>query len=70
MITVVHGINRRHAEDAKTCRQSAYACAVRKPNYSMPAIHNHLYLIANEPMLAWEDFKAIGYHGMFHVKQI
>ena len=47
MITVVHGINRRHAEGTKTCSQSAYACAVRKPNYPMPATQDNAEIAGN-----------------------
>lgn len=32
-------------------------------NYPVPSLPLHLYLIAAEPLQAWEDFKSIGYHG-------
>lgn len=40
-----------------------YIDGKEQPNYPVPAIPKHLDLIAGEPMIAWEDFKAIGWHG-------
>ena len=69
MIVIEHAINHvrvyswRGYEFKPTGKHREYAIGNVKPNYPMPAIHNHLNLIAGEPMLAWEDFKAIGHHG-------
>ena len=41
----------------------AYHEAVLPPRHPVPAIPNHLNLIAAEPLQPWEDFKAIGHHG-------
>lgn len=44
-----------------------YCHGAAKPNFPVPApiamCTHHLNLIAAEPMQAWEDFKALGWHG-------
>lgn len=36
-----------------------------RPHFPVPAIASHLEMIAAEPLTAWEDFKAIGWHGIW-----
>lgn len=39
-----------------------------KPHFPVPALKNHLYFIAAEPMEPQIDFKAIGWYGL-HTSQ-
>ncbi len=77
MIEIVHYINRWGKQESAVIRVQTeweftpsaklyaqrYAAGELPPYYPVPAVLSHLNLIAAEPMVAWEDFKAIGHHG-------
>lgn len=60
-----NGVRTRYVpiDDYTTAQELKYLLGQTPPRYPLPAVCNHLYLIAGDPMQAWEDFKAIGWHG-------
>lgn len=52
-----------HQDFKSTLKTRRYMCGLEPPNYPMPAIPNHLDLIAGEPETPQQDFSAIGHYG-------
>lgn len=65
--TSTYGLNKPGEDFEEYCDRMEYHEALHPPHFPVPApisrCTHHLNLIAAEPMQAWEDFKALGWHG-------